>query len=1121
MFAFDELDEQEAAAAQRDAEASCFIDFSALDAAEREQQPSEKEDLTACTQTEVSKRCAFERDRSSYIRQRQGPTGLFFRLALPRSVAELCHLGAQWLTRALQRARTLPEGVVVSEILATRPVAQGGASQLIDVAFSPPRDPPFLVVHFFQDGSSQAKSLEGILRSKLCDSSFVSGINFLRLLESELDVPPRFFFGDVCDGGGSGLLITEWSRVPSASTSFCPEPSWTPQPQQQCYIMPDSRATLCLSDMTGFASPFASMPALPGAASVGLETIQTWQAAKDHHRSWTLISCSVASHERLWRIRSSRGALLVAQSGSSLALSPPAKPPFERAEFWTLLPGTSPESYYIRSFYDSYLTHATASGLVSLGPGRGPKARWTIQTRTDWLLEEIWQTPCPLDVRGDGLSLDTMKELMVNFAKLSGRCAEHVVVLEPLEEASSAEDAPSPAATRAQYAKEPGTLLEQAAATQLRRLERQGFDSPRAALGFQDSNFLDKASAAQEFIARLAVGVFPRGAINKQAMKDYRAALVTARVNGFGIRNFLQTQWGYKAIGLDFLGVDSLYHTTTDGLPRLAIREWDTMTDGPLGYKIWRWLLLAQPEILLDSLENLLEVFITTFAKHGDQQLDREALLWHVLLAAALQSVELLDAVPLLLEKIPREGWQSMKSLEDPRLHDDDGRASQLWLTVKAFVHIALVTQRYALVARLEKGAPEIFATSMLIQNNRGGGNKHLTPYFLKSDGAHELRANATETSELLALLPPGTPGCAVLATHEQEMVMTGSAQGWAQLALPIPGFVDLAALHLCSWTDLPTANDEVQPEFEFLALMYHTRRQYTGSNGPLFMDEISAKKLHDEILTREKVSRMVTRLGLGSASVVHGSFLASTERMPWWPSAYQDWAYHSFILFEDGTIADITADLFDTSVPQLWFPADSARYDRSSHRAEEARFARQVLVGLDNWRQSVLDHRAKSQARRSESRAPYDWWDAEMKGGFDVRNGQSGQVLRHGKTLPLPSPTRVVSAAGRRVIFRRLTGEEELDVTLVEGLFEPFELEKLLGFCEQRQGFTASLQKDKQGHVVQDGRRTSESCAMLWPMLCESSTETEEELAAAEEASLRCAQALGVEAFYCLPGFP
>ena len=34
--------------------------------------------------------------------------------------------------------------------------------------------------------------------------------------------------------------------------------------------------------------------------------------------------------------------------------------------------------------------------------------------------------------------------------------------------------------------------------------------------------------------------------MNKQAMKDYRAALVTARVNGFGIRNFLQLQDIYR-----------------------------------------------------------------------------------------------------------------------------------------------------------------------------------------------------------------------------------------------------------------------------------------------------------------------------------------------------------------------------------------------------------------------------------------------------------------------------------------------------------------------------------------------------------------------------------------------
>ena len=34
--------------------------------------------------------------------------------------------------------------------------------------------------------------------------SFVHGINFLRLLESELKVAQKFFFGDVCDNGSAG-----------------------------------------------------------------------------------------------------------------------------------------------------------------------------------------------------------------------------------------------------------------------------------------------------------------------------------------------------------------------------------------------------------------------------------------------------------------------------------------------------------------------------------------------------------------------------------------------------------------------------------------------------------------------------------------------------------------------------------------------------------------------------------------------------------------------------------------------------------------------------------------------------------------------------------------------------
>eukprot|EP00913_Durusdinium_trenchii_P029516 g27668.t1 len=166
------------------------------------------------------------------------------------------------------------------------------------------------------------------------------------------------------------------------------------------------------------------------------------------------------------------------------------------------------------------------------------------------------------------------------------------------------------------------------------------------------------------------------------------------------------------------------------------------------------------------------------------------------------------------------------------------------------------------------------------------------------------------------------------------------------------------------------------------------------------------------------------------------------------------------------------------------------------SHRAEAARFTRQVTVGLDKWRSFVEEDRSTSGLLEKAPRRIYDWWDAEMKGGFDVRHGQQGQVLRYGKSLSIPEPYDV---------------QYELKVSLVEGLFEGFELQRLLSLCEERQGFQPSLQKDRFGQVVQDGRRTSHSCAMRWPLLGD---EDEVELRYAQEATERCAAALGLKSF-------
>ncbi|CAJ1432927.1 unnamed protein product, partial [Effrenium voratum] len=989
-----------------------LIDFAELELAEGGQ------DL-------VRERCQQERAKECLKEPGRG-RGQFYGLALPKGPAELSALGADWLNRAFCRAKTWPnEREEASKLVSLRPLSAG--KYLMELSVSH-RRMLLLEVTFFQEGRNE-ESLADLLRPK-AGASFADGINFLRLLESEVSRSPKFLFGD--SEGSSGLLITEWSGATWADVSFCRWPRWS---RQSCFVCPAQRENLCLTG--GSVSGSVSV--------VGLST-----KTQGAHMLWTL----EWTEEGLWQLLSGQHPLAaLGAQPQALAFGSRAK----RQELWTLRPGPGGE-YFIQSFYETYLAHS--GNAVFLSPS-SRNALWRLESYAEYSEASHRR----LDLRGpdgDGLDLATMQKLVDEFAALAGRCAQQKVPLDGLDEKE----------VRQKW--------------QRRHQQLQCCDSPRAKLGFQDAEFLDKASTAQEFITRLAAQLFPTG-VNKQMMKDYRAALVTARVNFFAINTYLSVQLDYSACGLDSVDFETLYLDDNE----LGIQSWKAMSDGPLGLKLWRWLILAQPKAL-EHTDSLLERFISGFAAAGGKLLEKEKLLWHVLLAASLHSVELLAAVPLLLDRISKEEWPSVKSWTDPRLFGGEPTGG-LWLILKAFVSVAVVTRQYDLVNRMVVQIPDVLGAHQmahLYTAEEADAKKWTGAYFSHT----EVRAEASADSELLAILPADCPGC----------VKEEDPEGFAEICFPFQGYIPWSAVRLCDPKEMPTKAEDYSPAFELVSLMYHTRRQYTGSSGPLFMDEISAKKLCDEIFLREKASGLLRRLGHGHCSVVHGSFLAETASKSWWPPKYQDWAYHSFVAFEDGHIADLTADQFDVSVPQLWYPADPSRYDRSSHPAEAARFARQVTIGLEKWR-SFMEKERKSAPRRI-----YEWWDAEMKGGFDVRHGQQGQVLRCGKPLTPPEPCKVAWVKERKVSFRRLTDATELEVYLVEGLFDSFELQRLLGFCEQRQGFQPSLQKDKRGQVVQDGRRTSHSCAMRWKLLGD---EGQEETFHAQNATERCAAALGVEA--------
>lgn len=135
--------------------------------------------------------------------------------------------------------------------------------------------------------------------------------------------------------------------------------------------------------------------------------------------------------------------------------------------------------------------------------------------------------------------------------------------------------------------------------------------------------------------------------------------------------------------------------------------------------------------------------------------------------------------------------------------------------------------------------------------------------------------------------------------------------------------------------------------------------------------------------------------------------------------------------------------------------------------------------------------------------------------------------VLRHGTALSPPPPRFVELGGGcTRAAIRRLTREDEIDVFLVEGLFGVDELQELVGIAEARQGFQPSMQKLATGEQLVDGRRTSSSCPMLWPLLVPAPQHLEqmrragqlppgfeEELAATTALTERCARLLEVDA--------
>jgi len=582
----------------------------------------------------------------------------------------------------------------------------------------------------------------------------------------------------------------------------------------------------------------------------------------------------------------------------------------------------------------------------------------------------------------------------------------------------------------------------------------------------------------------------------------------------------------------------------------MGLRDWESVSVGSLGLKLWRWLRFADGNVLSKRREDLIHDFALTYSRAGGPLLDLDDLNAHFLLAGALESVELLSAVPEIYRCWPKSQWNSISGLRDKRLLGQSLGQGSLCLCLKSVVNIALVLSSCDIVELLRQVTPLIFYTSV-----------HLTtPSEKMSTGpwSADVFAGIGSAEGLVCRLPAGFPivGTGQRAISEQDRLE------FVEIKQPMHGWVlvgRVVAEHLCAELTM----SEMAATSGILERMYHCRRQYTG-NSPVGMSAISSMKLRDTLEMYDEMFQILQKFGRGSCQVTHGAFLVDPKPHSWRPRGYEDWAHHSFVLFDDGTIADVTADQFDPDLPQLWWPADPARYALNDAKADSAETARRGH-GLDRWTQLVegdpsiapgikqtrwwmQDRRSlllAGASSRSTAASPSPMpmlgpgsgeGETLVRGSLTAAppavgsEGCPAVLLRNGRPLSLPPVTRHVDVGkGRQAArFRRVTGKGELDVWLLDELFGREELRRLVKLCEARSGFQPSLQTSRTGQQVQDGRRTSHSCAVHWPMLFGGNLEELQErgleldvlaeLKAAQEISEVCARAVGVDVSHIEP---
>lgn len=614
----------------------------------RTKKTSASEDLTAVAKANGSPvavsisaqvRCLDEWKRSPIAwAPSPGPwkdaVGVFYGLRFPWTERTIKWLGPPWLTKAFRAAGTLTQDGEVTDLISVRSLGFRGAAErlLLTVEYGPGQ----VGMHKKLLAKVPLEDSErfGIKRSQLAQFQtpvgslpplrpvdYFAEINFYRLFEAEAPFRmPRYYYGDISDRTSKFILITEWVPLPGETDDarqgvvkplYATEPTATLDAQ---YASTDEHCFL--------VGPHGSCLSVDPTAQALLMSQE-----KDECATWMLRPAD-AGRARHYLI-SPTGLYLsvVDRREQSFHLSRRGGPDAQ----WTLIHATGERhKCFLRSAHGTY--------LASLNDSR--ESLYMSPHADDW---EKWRrVPAKTDDEGADATMEHLELRGADFA-----------VSQELVEAGAAF-----AGLHKQGKLGPPEALEAA----FERWTLPGeklWERDAEWKGLGDTAFIEKAAEAQEFILKMGAALFPEGVVTAATMKGYRAMLVTTRANLDHIRWWCTSRDDYVALGHDRIDMDSAFRWHQSGTSETrsgtGLRDWESVSVGPLGFKIWAWLRFAESDVLMNGRDLLLHRFIQVYQQTGGPAIKLEDLRNQMFLAAALDSVQLLSAVPAIPLALPQE----------------------------------------------------------------------------------------------------------------------------------------------------------------------------------------------------------------------------------------------------------------------------------------------------------------------------------------------------------------------------------------------------------------------------------------------------------------------------------